>query len=274
MLSPSVNSTSISNCTSLNVANSPKQSPTNSGILTNSADPITTISDTEDDKNNNNPINKDSSDENYDNDTISVTGSPEHTSNSVDIEDDRKSPPMTGAFTSLIQKSGSSSWRKYNSEILPQFHHSNQSAFNQALAAQLFLQNPLIPPSSQWLYNQLYGNQQEFPWFRHHLLSNSQQTNGTNFRLQPPSINEGNNNNNNELNLGTAGMNLVKKQLEEVDEQENLNEKETSPPVSSSKRSPSPELRTKVKKRSTNMLLETKKISANEGKQADVWRPY
>lgn len=256
LLSP-VNSSSISTSV-LNSVPSPKASPT-----INPVDGITTISDIDDDdkNNNNSSINKDSSDENCENDTISVTGSPEHTSNSVDIEDDRKSPPTTGAFTSLIHKNGSNSWRhhKYNSELLPQFTHSNQSAFNQAaLAAQLFLQNPLIPSSSQWLYNQLYGNQQEFPWFRHTFLANNTQN-----TLRPVTLND-----TNAPDANGTGINLSNKRpfSETTTAETTENDRKSPISVSSTKKSPSPEPRNKLKKKS---------ISSTDTKRgSDVWRPY
>lgn len=257
MLSP-VNSSSISTSLLSNNNLSPKESTD-----VNVVDGLTTISDNdEDDKNNNNSINKDSSDENCENDTISVTGSPEHTStNSVDIEDDRKSPPVQGAFTSLIQKNGTTptSWRnnqKYNPELLPQFTHSNQSAFNQAaLAAQLFLQNPLIPSSSQWLYNQLYGNQQEFPWFRHGFL------NGQNSMLRPAVVDATPDNNSTD-----TGINLSKRPFSDATTDEVDRSSSKSPiSVSSTKRSPSPEPRNKTKKQ---------KIEPSKKRGADVWRPY
>lgn len=271
MLSP-VNSSTISTSilSNNNVTISPKQSPTTNQINPG-MDGITTISDNDEDDKNNNSINKDSSDENCENDTISVTGSPEHTSNSVDIEDDRKSPPMSGAFTSLIHKNGSThTWRnhKYNSELLPQFTHSNQSAFNQAaLAAQLFLQNPLIPTSSQWLYNQLYGNQQEFPWFRHGFL------NGQNSTLRQTTVNESTTTTTTTTteNTSGSGINLSKRPFTEsttttVEIEIDRNSK--SPvSVSSTKKSPSPEPR--------NIKLKKKSISTDNKKRgSDVWRPY
>lgn len=238
---------------------SPKESPTNSGILTSTTDAITTISD-EEDRNNNN---QNSSDENCENDTISVTGSPARSS--VDIEDDRKSPQTGGAFTAFIQRNRNSNWasfKKYSSD-LNQLPHPNQ-AFNQALAAQLFLQNPLIPQSSQWLYNQLYGNQQELSWFRHSLLTNqagSAGGGGGNVKTLP-------------VNGGGAidaesGVNLSSKGTASSDD-----ELRKSPPVTSTKRSPSPSdgaLRSgKYRKRSNSLDVGDE----NSLKQTDVWRPY
>lgn len=215
-----------------------KESPTNSGITTI----VTSISDEETRPGLGGAMEKNSSgDENCENDTISVTGSPAARSCSVDIEDDasRKSPPSTGAFTALIQKS-SPSWgyKKYSHEFLPHLGPLHQP-FNQALAAQLFLQSPIIPASSsQWLYNQLYGGSQpaaaDFAWFRH--LQHQQ------------------------------GVNLVKKDDESTERK--------SPSVSSStttnKRSPSPSVEgssRKLRKRSNS-------TGDSSPKQTDVWRPY
>lgn len=268
MLSP-VNSSTISTSLLSNNVTSPKESPTtHSSEMAGHVDGITTISDNDDEDKNNNSINKDSSDENCENDTISVTGSPEHTSNSVDIEDDRKSPPMTGAFTSLIQKNGQThSWRnhKYNPELLPQFTHSNQSAFNQAaLAAQLFLQNPLIPSSSsQWLYNQLYGNQQEFPWFRHGLLNGQSNT----FRpATAVSLNDAPTTTTTPDNTTGTGINLSKRPETTLDDTERDKSSKSPISVSSTKQSPSPEPKAKLKKKS--IITDTKQ------RGSDVWRPY
>lgn len=270
MLSP-VNSSTISTSLLSNNVTSPKESPTIHGSeMAGHVDGITTISDNDDEDKNNNSINKDSSDENCENDTISVTGSPEHTSNSVDIEDDRKSPPMTGAFTSLIQKNGQTHpWRnhKYNPELLPQFTHSNQSAFNQAaLAAQLFLQNPLIPSSSsQWLYNQLYGNQQEFPWFRHGLLNGQSNT----FRpATAVSLNDAPTTTTTTTpdNTTRTGINLSKRPETTMDDTERDKSSKSPISVSSTKQSPSPEPKAKLKKKST--------ITDTKHRGSDVWRPY
>lgn len=46
----------------------------------------------------------------------------------------------------------------------------NNQLFNNALAASLFLNTPLLPPPGQWLYSQFYPH--DWPWmnFRHHPL--------------------------------------------------------------------------------------------------------
>lgn len=209
---------------------SSKESPTNSGLTTIDHH-VTTISDEDDaDK---------GEDENCD--TISVTGSPARSS--VDIEDmDRKStpPPSSGAFTALIQKPG---YKKFHHEFLPHLGPLHQP-FNQALAAQLFLQNPIIPSSSQWLYNQLYGSQQSELWFRHALRGDAAAT------------------------AASTGVNLMVKK----DDCSDVSERK-SPSVSSTKRSPSPmadEINAKKRRRSTS------EIDGNSSPKhtADVWRPY
>lgn len=273
ILSPVNSNISVGSHPTLATA-SPKESPTNSGILTSTTDAVTTISD-EEDRNNNN---QNSSDENCENDTISVTGSPTHSS--VDIEEDRKSPQTSGAFTAFIQRNRSSNWasfKKYGPD-LNQLPHPNQ-AFNQALAAQLFLQNPLIPQSSQWLYNQLYGNQQDLSWFRHSLLTNQTGTTvsaGANVKTVPVNGATGGNvdgdtdNNTVVNNNGGVGVNLTNKGTVSSDD----DDLRKSPPVTSTKRSPSPEgdsLRSgKYRKRSNSLEVS----DDNSLKHTDVWRPY
>lgn len=114
----------------------------------------------------------------FENDNISVTGSPLQANST---EDDEKgspspfqssqsqiqpaqiggthSPGSSGAFTSLRPTATA---HPLHSQLPQQSH-----ALNHALAAQLFLQSPLMPHPSQWLYSQLYGgNYNELPWFR------------------------------------------------------------------------------------------------------------
>lgn len=135
-------------------------------------------------------------DERFENDNISVTGSPTHANSTED--DERRSPsPFQsatlpqgqtdapgngGAFTSLNQRNTKKSdflsnfqthlhQRPTAAHPLHQLPQQNR-ALNHALAAQLFLQSPLIPQPSQWLYSQLYGsNYNELPWLRSSLQS-------------------------------------------------------------------------------------------------------
>lgn len=98
----------------------------------------------------------------FESDNISVTESPKLI---TDEENDKKSmSPISGAFTSLQTRESEVRKPDLFSSLTPQFH--NLANFNPALTAQLFLQNPLLPQPSQWLYNQLYGGYNDLPWFR------------------------------------------------------------------------------------------------------------
>lgn len=44
--------------------------------------------------------------------------------------------------------------------------HPHGNLFNNALAAQLFLNTPLLQPPNQWLYSQLYQGGYEWPWLQ------------------------------------------------------------------------------------------------------------
>ncbi|XP_031629353.1 uncharacterized protein LOC116344761 [Contarinia nasturtii] len=247
-------------------------------------------------------------DDRFENDNISVTGSPTQANSTED--DERRSPspfqsatlPQTqtespgngGAFTSLIHRNAKKGDFLSNFQThlhqrptvatttaatsaahplhqqLPQQNH----ALNHALAAQLFLQSPLIPQPSQWLYSQLYGgNYNELPWLR-----TSLQSNGNGFRL-----NSGINNNdtilaqsnslciesNNEHSFGTKRSITLISHLDE--------EKETSasPPVTSTKRTPSPhEDDIEIVSNTSSAKTKSDSLKCRTTKHVDVWRPY
>lgn len=97
----------------------------------------------------------------FESDNISVTESPKL---NTDEEHDKSISHISGAFTSLHTRGASLKKGDLFSGLAPQFQ--NHANFNPALTAQLFLQNPLLPQPSQWLYNQLYGGYNDFHWFR------------------------------------------------------------------------------------------------------------
>lgn len=263
-------------------------STTSPGLINSSQLTPTHILDTE---NNNKDV-----DDSYENDNISVTGSPA-LANSTGEDDDRRSaspPPInigtsssgTGAFTSLIQcHSGSNEKNEllgeFQSHIQTQPNH--QHALNHALAAHLFLQSPLMPQPSQWLYSQLYNNYSDLPWFRNTLQSSSNNNNGGGgggsnaFRL-PTATNGLNGANINELDETNprSSLNLDKRSVTLISHKQNNGEmaKCLSPPVSSTKRTPSPDDEIEivaVNKKSSDHLGPIKNRSS---KNAYVWRPY
>ncbi|XP_058444717.1 uncharacterized protein LOC131426192 isoform X2 [Malaya genurostris] len=234
-----------------------------------------------------------------DNDQISVTGS--DLGSSGQTENDRRSPLMSGAFTSLIQKNHAK--MKSGLELLqngtfaggPYPPHVQQPhPLNHALAAQLFFQNPLIPQPNHWLYNQLYGNYQELPWFRQSLFAGTNKSipnNDTKDSLDSPkdsdivgnkrSITVVSSNGDEEEESPPRKMNVIDE--EEEDRRKN------SPSVTSTKRSPSPEvisptpgddslsgltiLERSPKLRRYGSATE-KTGRGQQVKQSDVWRPY
>lgn len=234
---------------------SPKGSPNNNNTDERSAQSNSSSQNNDENENNNN-LN-----ENYDenDDDISVTGSTKS-----DTDDGGKKSPATnlggGAFTSLIQ-------RNHQNSLIKPGLPGHPTSFNQHLAAQLFLQTPLIPPPSQWLYTQLYGSYQDLPWFRNSFPANSS------FRgLSNPD--------NNITDLSKRTVTLISHQDDEKDLEE---EQRSSPPISSStKRSPSPS----AVDRETDEKNVDGKIRKIEGKEkatirsrtpkqtTDVWRPY
>ncbi|XP_055847007.1 segmentation protein Runt [Episyrphus balteatus] len=197
----------------------------------------------------------------FESDSISVTGSPRK-STSPHEDDDRRTPsPQTGAFTALIQRNPSLRKNELFSGFASQFQQPH--GFNPALAAQLFLQNPLIPQPSQWLYTQLYGNYHDLPWFR----------NGT----STSSTNSSNATSNGSLQDAVAGVNLVKRCVTLVshsnDEKDSENANpNASPPVTSTRRSPSPA--DIVDDRSNRSGSSLGPMRCRTPKQSDVWRPY
>ncbi|XP_039429935.1 segmentation protein Runt, partial [Culex pipiens pallens] len=228
-------------------------------------------------------------------DQISVTGS-----DVGDTAEDRRtrSPLMGGAFTSLIQKNPHAAAKMFpypnpnQQQLHPQATHHHP--LNHALAAQLFFQNPLIPQPNHWLYNQLYGNYQELPWFRQSALFNPSLT-------SPPStITDGKEDNSLDSPKSTTdakrplavdGEDAPPRKLQAVTEATVDDPDQDQPPsVSSTKRSPSPPGSpcttdsvasvTILERASTPTMARFRKGSRfhqqqlQQGKQGDVWRPY
>lgn len=171
----------------------------------------------------------------FESDSISVTGSPNP---NTDDENEKSSiSPVPGAFTALKGEEVPS----HKSDLLTGFasQFQNHSNFNPALAAQLFLQNPLLPQPSQWLYNQLYGNYNDFPWFR-----------GVNGSI-------GNS------DRETNSINLVKRTITLISNREDTENQSSRPNLSPNSIGDS--------KTSNNILGPVKNRTP---KHVDVWRPY
>jgi hypothetical protein len=261
----------------------------------------------ESDNNNNNDTAGDN--DSYENDNISVTGSPDITNLSPvrgdeDIQDldddDSHRTRIHGAFTSLIQKnsqfiignkkseliSGFQHLHQPHSHQLPQQHMINHAALQ---AAQLFFQSPLLPQPGHWLYNQLYGNYSELPWFRQSLTNeteNSQCIRSDQDSLHSP-------------NSEKSVLSSIKKSSTLITSTSNVESPASPPPsVTSTKRSPSPILssesdtlgklqHTKLRKRSnsvesipSSVMSAERRINTgsnpnnNSNSKLDVWRPY
>lgn len=237
-----------------------------------------------------------------DNDQISVTGSDQGSTGPT--ENDRRSPLLGGAFTSLIQKNHAK--MKSGLDIFqngaftagpypPQVQQPHP--LNHALAAQLFFQNPLIPQPNHWLYNQLYGNYQELPWFRQSLFANNNNNNTTpnndsKDSLDSPKSTEASGNKRSITVVSSNGEDeedCSPRKTIAIGEEEDERRK-NSPSVTSTKRSPSPEVSpaspctdsvssltvlegsTKLSRRGSVDKL-NRELQQNS-KHGDVWRPY
>jgi hypothetical protein len=217
-----------------------------------------------------------------DNENISVTGSGSPDISCVsesENQGDLKSEP--GAFTSIVQKQRKS---EFISQLPVNSHFAAAASnpmINHALAAHLFFQNPLLPPPNQWLYNHLYNNYHDFPWLRHTLAANSL-------------VNGSSENSRDEPATTASGLSFIKRSITLLTNN-NLsadNDSDDSPPVTSTKRSPTPELEVFPSKRRRSSSTDSlSKENVNEvarktenfinrnrlgppGVKNDVWRPY
>lgn len=203
-----------------------------------------------DENDNNNNV-----DEGFENDNISVTGSPP-LAGSMEDEEKRSPSPPTGAFTSLIQRNTAFKKSDFLSGFASHIHQPNQHAFNHALAAQLFLQSPLMPQPSQWLYTQLYGNYSDLPWFR-----NTLQSSNNSFRPGTNSV---------DGSKRDLDHHHVKRSVTLISHTEEM-ENRHSPPVSSTRRSLTPDSDVEVTSKKSDSFGA---IRSRTPKHADVWRPY
>jgi hypothetical protein len=241
-----------------------------------------------DTNNNNNGGDTDS----YENDNISVTGSPDITNlspvrgddDAPDLDDDAS--PQTrihGAFTSLIQKNSQFmiggnkksdliSGFQPHTQALPPQQMINHAALQ---AAQLFFQSPLLPQPGHWLYNQLYNNYSELPWFRQSLIAGADS--------QPSGLRSDQDSQQLSPVSDKSVLSSVKKSTMLITSTSNVESPVSPPPsVTSTKRSPSPiilsdsdalEKTTKLRKRSNSAESMTSSNNNNTSK-LDVWRPY
>lgn len=121
-----------------------------------------------------------------------------------------------------------------------------------------------MPQPSQWLYSQLYANY-DLPWFRSTLQANGHrlalgETNGDEATMRDH-------------------LSLAKRSVTLISHQDDEHEMCTSPPVTSTKRTPSPDDDIEIVTKGSD----SDGGGANSGfgaikcrvaKQADVWRPY
>lgn len=267
---------------------SPNSSPANVS-LTNSSQ----LTPPHTDENDNNL-----NDERFENDNISVTGSPTQANSTED--DERRSPsPFQsptlsqaptespgngGAFTSLINRNSKKSDFLSNfqthlhqrpSAVHPLHQPQQNHALNHALAAQLFLQSPLIPQPSQWLYSQLYGgNYNELPWLRTSLQS----TNGNGFRLTGETNNDTISTQSNSLCTDSNNEpfdRATKRSITLISHLDDEKETSASPPVTSTKRTPSPQDDIEIVSHTSQVKPKSDSLKCRtSSKHTDVWRPY
>lgn len=203
-----------------------------------------------------------------------MTGSPEHTHNSTsEIEDEENDLSRTEKQLVKAQKSEKKLNLNNNNnnadEVLSSFTvppTNHQSAVNHAIAAQLFLQSPFMPPTSQWFYNQLYSNYQDFPWLRntfssaHNLCANI---------TRDTSLLE-----NNRLTLAKHRAGFTMNNVEDVTGEQDTHV--TRSDVTSSKLSPNAEDFHNSDDSEVNIKQSKSEVTMNNqiSKNSDVWRPY
>ncbi|XP_050295629.1 runt-related transcription factor 3-like [Anthonomus grandis grandis] len=177
-------------------------------------------------------------------DDISVTASP------------TPSPRPPAAFTGILSTTGSS-------------QNSQQQMFNSALAASLFLNAPLLPPPSQWLYGQFYQN--EWNWMnslRHPGLVSS--------ILSPPDDSMSQN----------PDSSSDKVDVTELDEDRDKDEESSIVDKDSTKSVEGVNLSVKVRKAAVTLIRQRDEVGVSNNKDlsksgrsevvrnSDVWRPY
>ncbi|XP_060522188.1 runt-related transcription factor 2-like [Cylas formicarius] len=146
--------------------------------------------------------------------------------------------------------------------------HSNQQLFNNALAASLFLNAPLLPAPSQWFYSQLYPHDWSWINLRHASLDQSHSPLEDNSQ-HPDSSSE-------------------KVDVTELDDEEKAEKSDTSEPSENKKNCQGVNLSIKVEKlkKSSVKFDKQKDVVSHDrdslknarndssGRQSDVWRPY
>lgn len=142
------------------------------------------------------------------------------------------------------------------SGVVPPSIHNNH-LFNNALAASLFLNAPLLPPPGQWLYSQFYPH--DWPWMslRNHgsLLSGAP-------RLESPKDLSQNPDSSSSIDITD-----VEERKEETSEDERLKERKMA-------RKASVMLVRQREEVSSSDKIGSKATWSSSGKQSDVWRPY
>ncbi|KAI8034625.1 hypothetical protein M5D96_012587 [Drosophila gunungcola] len=275
--------------------------------MTSSPPPVTSLQH----DNNNNNSSSNNIDAGFESDSISVTGSPRKSLGSPLTHDEEEaeaeaeaeetesvglnlnsggvhgslsesSPGSGGAFTALIQRSGKNPTELFGGFAGAGGNHfapgNGGHSFNPALAAQLFLQSPLLPQSSQWLYTQLYGSYSDLPWLRNAAAAAAANINPSQENAVGPTLLSG--------NPDHDGVNLIKRCVTLIThnppDAENANPN-ASPPVSSTRRSPSPVETIDLDDVSTTSRSASGSSGGGAGgpirtrtpkPSADVWRPY
>ncbi|XP_017073837.1 myosin-G heavy chain [Drosophila eugracilis] len=277
--------------------------------MTSSPPPVTSLQ--HDNNNNNNNNSSSHIDAGFESDSISVTGSPRKSLGSPLTHDEEEaeaeaeaeetevvglnlnnggvpgslhsesSPGSGGAFTALIQRSGKNPTELFGGFAGAGGNHfaPGGHSFNPALAAQLFLQSPLLPQSSQWLYTQLYGSYSDLPWLRNAAAAAAANINPNQENPGVPPLSS---------NPDHDGVNLIKRCVTLIThnppDAENANPN-ASPPVSSTRRSPSPVETIDLDDVSTTSRSASGSSGLGGGAggpirtrtpkpSADVWRPY
>ncbi|KAF7280614.1 RUNX family transcription factor Runt related B isoform X2 [Rhynchophorus ferrugineus] len=157
----------------------------------------------------------------------------------------------------------------------PSNQNNQQQLFNNALAASLFLNAPLLPPPSQWFYSQFYPNDWNWMNLRHPALVPS--------ILSPPEDSTS-------QNPDSSSEKVDVTDVHEKEKEENDTEKENdrlSPPEKESSKSGGEGVNLSLKGRKAAITLVrqkddfgagqkegSKSLRSNSSRASDVWRPY
>lgn len=146
----------------------------------------------------------------------------------------------------------------------------NQNLFNNALAASLFLNAPLLPPPGQWLYSQFYPHDWSWMHLRHPSILNATKTNSSEEPEQNPDSSS---------KIDVTELDDINKCVDVDDSDESKNEIDNKKII---KEEGINLTIYKGKKAAVTLVRQKDEVSSSECKNSrssnnrhsDVWRPY